>query len=84
MKRIYWGHNALVRSKAFLEVGGQDENHLNEDISFTMRMRTAGWKVAYLTDVQSYEEQPGDLPSEIERLSRWMRGSYESSLLALK
>ena len=80
---IYWGHNALVRSEAFLGVGGQDENHLNEDISFTMRMRVAGWKVAYLTDVQSYEEQPGDLPSEIERLSRWMRGSYESSVLAL-
>ena len=81
---IYWGHNALVRSEAFLDVGGQDENHLNEDISFTMRMRAAGWKVAYLTDVQSYEEQPGDLPSEIERLSRWMRGSYESSFLALQ
>jgi membrane glycosyltransferase len=80
---IYWGHNALVRSETFLDVGGQDENHLNEDISFTMRMRAAGWKVAYLTDVQSYEEQPGDLPSEIERLSRWMRGSYESSVLAL-
>ena len=64
-------------------VGGQDENHLNEDISFTMRMRAAGWKVAYLTEVQSYEEQPGDLPSEIERLSRWMRGSYESSVHAL-
>jgi membrane glycosyltransferase len=81
---IYWGHNAVVRSEAFLHVGGQDEMHLNEDISFTMRMRAAGWKVAYLTGVESYEEQPGDLPSEIERLSRWMRGSYESSLLALK
>jgi membrane glycosyltransferase len=80
---IYWGHNALVRSEAYNDVGGQNESHLNEDISFTIKLREKGWKIAYVTEVVSYEEQPGDLPSDWERLARWMRGSYESTFVAL-
>lgn len=79
----YWGHNALLRSEAYYDVGGQDEYHLNEDISYTMKLREKGWNVAYISNVISYEEQPGDLASEWDRLARWMRGSYESTYLAL-
>jgi len=79
----YWGHNALLRSEAFIDVGGQDETHLNEDISYSIKLRENGWNIAYITEVTSFEEQPGDLASEWERLARWMRGSYESTYLAL-
>lgn len=44
------GHHALIRTDAFKEIGGYDENFShNEDAEFDMRLQKAGFKI-WLTD----------------------------------
>jgi cellulose synthase/poly-beta-1,6-N-acetylglucosamine synthase-like glycosyltransferase len=82
-RAMYWGHNALIRSKAFTDVGGEPEQYLSEDFAFTLKLEEAGWRTVLVPEVVTYEEQPPDFRSGVERFSRWMRGSYGLIGLAL-
>ena len=83
----YWGHNAIVRLRAFTAhcglptlpgrppLGGEILSH---DFVEAALMRRAGWGVWVLSEVQgSYEELPTTLLDYAKRDRRWIQGNLQ-------
>lgn len=83
----FWGHNAIIRTKAFAEAcglpilqgkapfGGHVMSH---DFIEAALLRRAGWGVRFDTDLQSsYEEAPPSLIDVIVRDRRWCQGNLQ-------
>ena len=83
----YWGHNAIIRTRAFAAsaglphlrgpLGGRDLI-LSHDFVEASRMRRAGWRGRFLPRVTgSFEEVPGTLIDYVLRDARWCRGNLQ-------
>lgn len=83
----FWGHNAIIRTKAFAEAcglpvlkgkapfGGHVMSH---DFMEAALLRRAGWGVRFDTDLSaSYEEAPPSLVDVIVRDRRWCQGNLQ-------
>ncbi|MGR0278372.1 glucans biosynthesis glucosyltransferase MdoH [Marinomonas dokdonensis] len=83
----FWGHNAIIRTKAFAQAcglpilegkapfGGHVMSH---DFMEAALLRRAGWEVRFDTDLQaSYEEAPPSLIDVIVRDRRWCQGNLQ-------
>ncbi len=83
----YWGHNAIIRTKAFATcaglprlqgtgaLGGTIKSH---DFVEAALLRRAGWSVRLLPDLQeSYEETPQTLVDYVLRDRRWCQGNLQ-------
>lgn len=83
----FWGHNAIIRTKAFAEAcglpilpgkapfGGHVMSH---DFIEAALLRRAGWGVRFDTDLQaSYEEAPPSLIDVMVRDRRWCQGNLQ-------
>jgi membrane glycosyltransferase len=83
----YWGHNAIIRTRAFAEacglpplcgrppLGGMIMSH---DFVEAALMRRAGWAVYMLPHVRgSYEESPPTLIDLAIRDRRWCQGNLQ-------
>lgn len=83
----YWGHNALVRMRAFRDhcrlpklkgtgpLGGYILSHDQVEAAL---MRRAGYQVRVLTDEgESWEENPPTLPDFVRRDLRWCQGNMQ-------
>ncbi|ETX11246.1 glucosyl transferase [Marinomonas ushuaiensis DSM 15871] len=83
----FWGHNAIIRTKAFSQAcglpilegkapfGGHVMSH---DFMEAALLRRAGWGVRFDTDLQaSYEEAPPSLIDVIVRDRRWCQGNLQ-------
>lgn len=83
----YWGHNAIIRTRAFAEsaklpilpgkppFGGPVMSH---DFIEAALMRRAGWRVELAPDiVETYEEAPPALSDVIVRDRRWCQGNLQ-------
>ena len=83
----YWGHNAIIRTRAFAESaglphlqgrGGRDDLILSHDFVEAGLLRRAGWRVRFLPRVSgSFEETPGTLIDYVLRDRRWCRGNLQ-------
>lgn len=82
----YWGHNAIIRTRAFAEhaglphltARGRDDLILSHDFVEAGLLRRAGWRVRFLPRVSgSYEETPGTLIDYVLRDRRWCRGNLQ-------
>ncbi|MGC1497007.1 MAG: glucans biosynthesis glucosyltransferase MdoH [Sulfitobacter sp.] len=82
----YWGHNAIIRTRAFAESaglphltgGGRDDLILSHDFVEAGLLRRAGWRVRFLPRVSgSFEETPGTLVDYVLRDRRWCRGNLQ-------
>jgi membrane glycosyltransferase len=82
----YWGHNAIIRTRAFaasaglphLTGGGRDDLILSPDFVEAGLLRRAGWRVRFLPRVSgSFEETPGTLVDYVLRDRRWCRGNLQ-------
>ncbi|TMM51650.1 glucans biosynthesis glucosyltransferase MdoH [Sulfitobacter sabulilitoris] len=91
----YWGHNAIIRTRAFAQSAGlphlrsrrgDDQLILSHDFVEAGLLRRAGWRVRFLPRVSgSYEETPGTLIDYVLRDRRWCRGNLQHlRLLATK
>jgi membrane glycosyltransferase len=85
----YWGHNAIIRTRAFatsagLPVlpgdapwGGHIQSH---DFVEAALLRRAGWRVALLTSLEgTYEQSPPTFVDMAVRDRRWMQGNLQHS-----
>lgn len=89
----YWGHNAIIRSKAFMECAGLPHlpgkppfggNILSHDFVEAALLRRAGWKVIMADDLQgSYEEAPPSIIDLAIRDRRWCQGNMQHSKVLL-
>lgn len=83
----YWGHNAIIRTRAFAaaaglphlnDVLGRGELILSHDFVEASLLRRAGWRVRFLPRVTgSFEETPGTLIDYVIRDRRWCRGNLQ-------
>jgi membrane glycosyltransferase len=82
----YWGHNAIIRIRAFatcaglphIRSRGQDALILSHDFVEAGLLRRAGWAVRFLPRLRgSYEETPPTLVDHILRDRRWCRGNLQ-------
>ncbi len=79
----YWGHNAIIRTRAFAESAGLPHLKgrgliLSHDFVEAGLLRRAGWRVRFLPRVTgSYEETPATLIDYVLRDRRWCRGNLQ-------
>ncbi|MEJ8846727.1 glucans biosynthesis glucosyltransferase MdoH [Variovorax rhizosphaerae] len=87
----YWGHNAIIRVKPFMDhcalapikgTGGMSGGIMSHDFVEAALMRRAGYHVWLVSDlVGSYEQQPPDLLAELTRDRRWCQGNLQNARL---
>lgn len=87
----YWGHNAIIRVQPFMDhcalapirgKGGMSGGIMSHDFVEAALMRRAGYHVWLVADlVGSYEQQPPDLLSELQRDRRWCQGNLQNARL---
>ncbi len=83
----YWGHNAIIRTRAFAESaqlpylrgrGGRQDLIFSHDFIEAGLLRRAGWAVRFLPQVGgSFEETPQTLIDYALRDRRWCRGNMQ-------
>lgn len=83
----YWGHNAIIRTRAFAASAGlpyltgrrgRSELILSHDFVEAGLLRRAGWRVRFLPRLTgSYEETPRTLIDYVLRDERWCRGNLQ-------
>ena len=80
----YWGHNAMIRTRAFADsaglphLSGRNGLILSHDFVEAGLLRRAGWHVRFLPRVSgSYEETPATLIDYVLRDRRWCRGNLQ-------
>ncbi len=89
----FWGHNAIIRTRAFAESCGLPllpgtppfgGHILSHDFIEAAMLRRKGWGVRFDTDIQcSYEEAPPSLDTVLTRDRRWCQGNLQHSRLLL-
>ncbi len=87
----YWGHNAILRVAPFMQhcalapipgKGGLCGPIMSHDFVEAALMRRAGYHVWLVSDLEgSYEQQPPDLLSELQRDRRWCQGNLQNARL---
>jgi membrane glycosyltransferase len=87
----YWGHNAIIRVEPFMQhcalapikgTGGMAGGIMSHDFVEAALMRRAGYHVWLVSDLNgSYEQQPPDLLSELQRDRRWCQGNLQNARL---
>jgi membrane glycosyltransferase len=85
----YWGHNAIIRTKAFAAACGLPDlpgkppfggHVLSHDFVEAALIRRAGWSVTMLPALPgSYEESPPSLIDVAVRDRRWAQGNLQHS-----
>jgi membrane glycosyltransferase len=84
----YWGHNAIMRTRAFAACAGlpllrsrftgRDKLIMSHDFVEAGLLRRAGWRVRFLPRLGgSYEETPPTLIDHILRDRRWCQGNLQ-------
>jgi membrane glycosyltransferase len=88
----FWGHNAIVRTRAFAESCGLPElpgkppfgGHIqSHDIVESALLRRRGWAVHMVMIEGSYEEMPPTFIDYAIRDRRWMQGNLQNLRLIL-
>jgi membrane glycosyltransferase len=89
----YWGHNAIIRTRAFADHCGLPELAgrppfggyiLSHDFVEAALMRRAGWAVYMLPTIGgSYEESPPSLIDLAARDRRWCQGNLQHARAAM-
>ena len=87
----YWGHNAIIRTRAFAECGGLPELPgkppfggliLSHDFVEAAFVRRGGWAVRMADDLGgSYEHAPPNLVELAARDRRWCQGNLQHTRL---
>ncbi|WP_425045664.1 glucans biosynthesis glucosyltransferase MdoH [Primorskyibacter sp. S87] len=83
----YWGHNAIIRTRAFANsaglphlrsYSGRNQLIMSHDFVEAGLLRRAGWTVRFLPRIRgSYEETPATLTDHIQRDRRWCQGNLQ-------
>ena len=87
----YWGHNAMIRTRAFAECAGLPELQgkepfggtvLSHDFVEAALMRRGGWALHMEPGLGgSYEDGPPSLTDMLVRDRRWCQGNLQHSLV---
>ncbi|QGP79943.1 glucans biosynthesis glucosyltransferase MdoH [Sphingobium sp. CAP-1] len=90
---MFWGHNAIVRVRAFAESCGLPElpgrapfggHIMSHDMLEAALLRRRGWDVHMVTADDSFEEFPPSMPDLFTRDRRWCQGNIQHVPLLVK
>lgn len=90
---MFWGHNAIVRVRAFAESCGLPElpgrapfggHIMSHDMLEAALLRRRGWDVHMVTADDSFEEFPPSMPDLFTRDRRWCQGNIQHVPLLAK
>jgi membrane glycosyltransferase len=83
----FWGHNAIIRTRAFAASAGLPALSgrgpfsgpiLSHDFVEAALIRRAGWAVRFVPEaMESYEETPSSIVAHVMRDRRWCRGNMQ-------
>ncbi|HWF63345.1 MAG TPA: glucans biosynthesis glucosyltransferase MdoH [Rhizomicrobium sp.] len=89
----YWGHNAIIRVRAFQSSGGLPTlpgkapfggEIMSHDFVEAALLLRAGWQVWMAPDLGgSYEEPPPTIYDHLKRDRRWMQGNLQHARILL-
>jgi len=71
------GTAGIWRKQAILDGGGWQADTITEDLDLSYRVQLAGWKFAYLRDVECPSELPVDMNAFKSQQHRWAKGAIE-------
>ncbi|HKY83016.1 MAG TPA: glucans biosynthesis glucosyltransferase MdoH [Sphingobium sp.] len=83
---MFWGHNAILRTRAFAQSCGLPElpgrapfggHIMSHDMIEAALLRRRGWDVHMVTADDSFEEFPPSLPDLATRDRRWCQGNIQ-------
>ncbi|WP_017444471.1 glucans biosynthesis glucosyltransferase MdoH [Gayadomonas joobiniege] len=90
----YWGHNAIIRTRAFIDYCGLPPltgkgpfsgDILSHDFVEAACLRRAGWQVLLFAELEgSYEEVPSNMLDYAVRDRRWVQGNIQHLALLPK
>jgi len=81
---IFCGSGELIRKKDLLELGGWTEGALTEDVDYSLRLITAGKRIAYLSDLRIRCEVPYTAHDLFRQQMRWAYGVVRAFMLHFK
>ena len=89
----YWGHNAIIRMRAFLQHGGLPKlpgkppfggEIMSHDFVEAAFLRRAGWDVWMAPDLGgSFEEPPPTIYDYLKRDRRWAQGNMQHARILI-
>jgi membrane glycosyltransferase len=89
----YWGHNAIIRTRAFAEQAGLPHlrgrkpfggHIMSHDFVEAALLRRGGWAVHMVSGLRgSYEEGPPSLSDVLVRDRRWCQGNLQHAAVLL-
>ena len=68
------GSAEAVRKSVLIELGGWENGNLTEDIEFSLRLLSKGYKIEYLNDLECDSEVPYTLKDLYKQQMRWAYG----------
>lgn len=75
--RPFIGHNALLRTRAVLEVGGVTPGFFADDLDLTVRLNLRGYEVVYAPHIEFGERQPSTYAALRTRSYKWAYGCVQ-------
>lgn len=90
---MFWGHNAIVRVRAFAQSCGLPElpgrapfggHIMSHDMLEAALLRRRGWDVHMVNADDSFEEFPPSMPDMFTRDRRWCQGNIQHVPLLVK
>jgi len=69
------GTNYIIRRDVVEGIGGWDEEALTEDADLSARVYQAGFRIAYVPDSISWEQEPETARVWVTQRTRWARGN---------
>jgi len=73
---IFYGHNALLRVRPVLEVGGFPTDYVSEDFALAVRLADHGYHSRFVP-LHTYEALPTNVRGFVKRQNKWTRGAME-------
>lgn len=73
---VFYGHNALLRTRPILDLGGFPTEFVSEDFALAVRLADAGYHSRFVP-LHTYEALPENVRGFVRRQNKWTRGAME-------
>jgi endoglucanase len=71
------GTNFLMRSRAFMQVGGFPDDTLTEDFALGIELKRYNWQCRYVNEYLAVGEAPEAVRNCFQQRSRWSKGHFQ-------
>lgn len=73
---LFYGHNALLRTKPVIETGGFPTQYVSEDFALAVQLADHGYHCRFVP-LNTYEALPENVRGFVKRQNKWTRGAME-------